>query len=32
MQGDKKDVKLKPQAFVDKGFVFVSTNYRLFPE
>ena len=31
MQGDKKDVKEKPQAFVDKGFVFVSTNYRLFP-
>jgi arylformamidase len=32
MQGDKADVKLKPQAFVDKGFVFVSTNYRLFPD
>lgn len=31
-QGDKNDVKLKPQAFMDKGFVFVSTNYRLLPE
>jgi acetyl esterase/lipase len=29
--GDKKDVQLKPQLFVDKGFVFVSTNYRLLP-
>ncbi len=29
--GDKKDVQLKPQAFVEKGFVFVSTNYRLLP-
>jgi arylformamidase len=29
--GDKGDVKLKPQAFMDKGFVFVSTNYRLLP-
>jgi acetyl esterase/lipase len=29
--GDKTDVKLKPQAFIDKGFVFVSTNYRLLP-
>ncbi len=27
--GDKSGVQLKPQAFVDKGFVFVSTNYRL---
>ena len=27
--GDKKDVKHKPQAFTDKGFVFVSINYRL---
>jgi acetyl esterase/lipase len=27
--GDKKDVKQKPQAFTDKGFVFVSINYRL---
>ncbi len=30
-QGDKSDVKLKPQIFVDKGFVFVSINYRLLP-
>ncbi len=29
--GDKSDVQLKPQAFNDKGFVFVSTNYRLLP-
>lgn len=29
--GDKSDVKLKPQVFMDKGFVFVSTNYRLLP-
>jgi arylformamidase len=29
--GDKGEVKTKPQAFVDKGFVFVSTNYRLLP-
>lgn len=31
-QGDKSQVKLKPQWFMDKGFVFVSTNYRLLPE
>jgi acetyl esterase/lipase len=29
--GDKSSVQLKPKAFVDKGFVFVSTNYRLLP-
>ena len=29
--GDKSDVKLKPQWFMGKGFVFVSTNYRLLP-
>jgi acetyl esterase/lipase len=29
--GDKSEVQTKPQAFVDKGFVFVSTNYRLLP-
>ena len=29
--GDKADVQLKPQVFADKGFVFVSTNYRLLP-
>jgi len=30
-QGDKSDVALKPQFFVDRGCVFVSTNYRLYP-
>src|SRR5947209_19933243 len=30
--GDKKDVQLKPQAFNDRGFVFVSINYRLLPD
>ena len=30
--GDKAEVKLKPQAFMDKGFVFVSVNYRLMPQ
>ena len=29
--GDKTEVQMKPQAFMDKGFVFVSTNYRLLP-
>ncbi len=29
--GDKSSVQLKPSAFMDKGFVFVSTNYRLLP-
>src|SRR5205807_1499803 len=29
--GDKKDVRIKPRSFTDKGFVFVSTNYRLLP-
>jgi len=29
--GDKTSVQLKPKVFVDKGFVFVSTNYRLLP-
>ena len=27
--GDKTNVQVKPQVFVDKGFVFVSTGYRL---
>src|SRR5262245_49415043 len=27
--GDKKEVDTKPQAFTDKGYVFVSVNYRL---
>lgn len=30
--GDKSDVQIKPQVFTDKGFVFVSTNYRLLPK
>ena len=30
--GDKSDVALKPKAFTERGFVFVSTNYRLLPE
>lgn len=29
--GDKSGVQLKPQAFADRGFVFVATNYRLLP-
>jgi acetyl esterase/lipase len=29
--GDKTSVQNKPQAFLDKGFVFVATNYRLLP-
>src|SRR5471030_2395466 len=29
--GDKKEVHNKPQGFADKGFVFVSINYRLLP-
>src|SRR5262249_27720845 len=31
-QGDKRGVQAKPQAFVDRGFVFVSTNYRFVPQ
>jgi acetyl esterase/lipase len=30
--GDKSDVDTKPKWFLGKGFVFVSTNYRLLPE
>jgi CubicO group peptidase (beta-lactamase class C family)/predicted esterase len=30
--GDKKQVQIKPQVFMDNGFVFVSTNYRLLPD
>jgi acetyl esterase/lipase len=30
-RGDKADVQKKPQAFVDKGFVLVSINYRFVP-
>src|SRR6187399_1117274 len=29
--GDKSQIERKPQWFVDQGFVFVSTNYRLLP-
>ena len=30
--GNKTDVQVKPRAFMDRGFVFVSTNYRLLPQ
>ncbi len=30
--GDKTDVQLKPRVFAERGFVFVSTNYRLLPQ
>ena len=30
--GDKGEVDVKPATFVDRGYVFVSVNYRLFPE
>jgi acetyl esterase/lipase len=30
--GDKRDVALKPRVLTERGFVFVSTNYRLLPE
>lgn len=30
--GDRTSIQLKPEAFVAKGFVFVSTGYRLLPE
>lgn len=30
--GDKRAVHEKPQAFVDRGFVFVAINYRFAPE
>jgi arylformamidase len=30
--GDKSEVHVKPQVFNGKGFVFVSTNYRLLPK
>jgi acetyl esterase/lipase len=30
--GDRTQVQVKPQAFVDKGFVFVSVGYRLWPK
>ena len=31
-RGDKSEVDRKPQAFVDQGFIFISINYRLFPQ
>ncbi len=30
--GSKSDVALKPKVLTERGFVFVSTNYRLLPE
>jgi arylformamidase len=30
--GDKDDVGLKPKVLIERGFVFVSTNYRLLPD
>ena len=30
--GDKTNVALKPKVLVERGFVFVSTNYRLLPD
>ena len=30
--GDRTSIQVKPQAFVDKGLVFVSTGYRLLPD
>ena len=29
--GDKRDVALKPKVLTERGFIFVSTNYRLLP-
>ena len=30
--GDKRDVGLKPKVLTERGFIFVSTNYRLLPD
>jgi arylformamidase len=30
--GDKSDVALKPKLLTERGYLFVSTNYRLLPE
>lgn len=30
--GDKSDVGLKPKVMTERGYVFVSTNYRLLPD
>jgi acetyl esterase/lipase len=29
--GDKTDVQIKPRVFNERGYIFVSTNYRLWP-
>ena len=29
--GDKTSVQIKPRIFTERGYVFVSTNYRLWP-
>jgi acetyl esterase/lipase len=29
--GDKSEVHIKPRVFTERGYVFVSTNYRLWP-
>jgi len=31
VRGDKSEVKVKPAAFVDQGYVFVAINYRFVP-
>lgn len=31
-QGNKTAVQRKPQAFVERGYIFVSTNYRFVPQ
>lgn len=30
--GDKTDVQIKPRVFTERGYLFVSTNYRLLPQ
>ena len=30
--GDKTNVQIKPRVFTERGFLFVSTNYRLLPD
>lgn len=30
--GDKTEVQIKPRVFAERGFVFVSTNYRFWPK
>ena len=32
VKGDKSNVETKPKWFLERGFIFVSTNYRLLPE